>query len=96
MGQNPHSSDEGIHAASMGGIWLAMVRGFLGIQVKDGELHINPCLPETIQEICCTVVVQGQEVRVRAARENVWADCTERLRIPVVICGKRQNPAILT
>lgn len=96
MGQNPHSSDEGIHAASMGGIWLAMVRGFLGIQMKDGELHINPCLPETIQEICCTVVVQGQEVRVRAARENVWAECTERLRIPVVICGKRQNPAILT
>lgn len=95
MGQNPHSSDEGIHAASMGGIWLAAVRGFAGIQVKEGELHINPCLPEKIKEICCTVMVQGQEVRVRVTRDNVSAENAEKLGIPVVICGKRTCRATL-
>lgn len=71
MGQNPHSSDEGIHAASMGGIWLAMVRGFAGIRIKNGELHINPCLPEKIQEISCRIVVQGEEIQVKVTKEKV-------------------------
>lgn len=95
MGQNPHSSDEGIHAASMGGIWLTIVRGFAGIQIKNGELHINPCLPEKIQEICCKIVVRGEELQIKVTRQKVYVEHAERLEMPVIICGTRQCPTIL-
>ena len=29
LGENPISSNDGIHAASLGGIWLAVVMGFV-------------------------------------------------------------------
>ena len=90
IGQNPYSSDEGIHAASMGGIWLAIVRGFVGIQVKNGELHINPCLPEKIQEISCKVLVRGEEIQVTVTKERVDLRCGGKPEIPIVVCGECQ------
>jgi len=46
MGLNMHSSDEGIHAAAMGGIWQTVVMGFGGLRILEGELRIQPRLPE--------------------------------------------------
>jgi kojibiose phosphorylase len=38
---------EGIHAASLGGTWQAVVFGFAGIGAVKGNLSINPNLPNT-------------------------------------------------
>ncbi|MCG1031701.1 glycoside hydrolase family 65 protein [Bacillus amyloliquefaciens] len=45
LGDDPHSSDEGIHAAATGAIWSGVIQGFAGLQVIDGELHLAPKLP---------------------------------------------------
>lgn len=46
LGQNMKSSNAGIHAASMGGIWQAVINGFGGVRMLDGRLYLNPHLPE--------------------------------------------------
>ena len=36
---------DGIHGASAGGLWQAVVFGFAGLSVGDDEWHVNPSLP---------------------------------------------------
>ena len=43
-----NTSDDGVHAASIGGIWKSAVFGFAGIRFVDGKLTINPRLPEAV------------------------------------------------
>ncbi|MCV5215665.1 glycoside hydrolase family 65 protein, partial [Escherichia coli] len=50
LGADPHSCDDGIHAAATGAIWLGAIQGFAGVSVRDGELHLNPALPEQWQQ----------------------------------------------
>lgn len=45
LGDDPHSSDDGIHAAATGAIWLGAIQGFAGMHISDGELHLAPRLP---------------------------------------------------
>lgn len=46
LGPNMKSSDHGIHAAAMGGVWQAVVNGFGGIRMIDGKLRVSPRLPK--------------------------------------------------
>jgi len=41
-----NGSNEGIHAASMGGTWQCVINGFAGVRMLEGQLHINPMLPD--------------------------------------------------
>lgn len=45
LGAEPHSCDDGIHAANMGGIWQDAIMGFGGLRVVDGKIRIHPHLP---------------------------------------------------
>lgn len=42
----PHASDSGIHAASMGAIWMMVIKGFLDVRIEGlHSLTMNPKLP---------------------------------------------------
>lgn len=47
LGPNMKTSDAGIHAASLGGVWQCVVNGFGGVRMINGNLRINPSLPST-------------------------------------------------
>lgn len=46
MGPVEWSSDQGVHAASLGGIWQCCVLGFGGVRRYGNELRIQPNLPK--------------------------------------------------
>lgn len=37
---------DGLHITSMGGTWMAFVQGFGGMRVLNGQLHVNPFIPD--------------------------------------------------
>ena len=39
------NAKEGVHAASAGGVWQALVFGFAGVRISDNHPHANPHLP---------------------------------------------------
>ena len=39
------NTNQGIHAAAIGGAWQVAIRGFGGIRLKEGLLIVNPTLP---------------------------------------------------
>ncbi|MCL1973203.1 MAG: glycoside hydrolase family 65 protein [Bacteroidetes bacterium] len=38
--------DEGLHITSMAGSWMAVIQGFAGMRVKEGQLTFEPKLPK--------------------------------------------------
>ena len=41
------SSAQGLHLATMGGVWQALAFGFMGLRPRAGMLHVDPVLPPT-------------------------------------------------
>ena len=70
MGINMKSSDEGIHSASIGGIWAVYVFGFGGVMIDKKGLSINPCLPKGWDFLEFPLVYKGTSLRVRVERNN--------------------------
>jgi hypothetical glycosyl hydrolase len=46
LGENMNSSDKGLHSASLGGLWQAIVFGFAGFNYKDKKVYLKPNLPD--------------------------------------------------
>ncbi len=40
-----NDTEDGLHITSMAGTWMAVVKGFGGMRVKNGELSFSPVLP---------------------------------------------------
>jgi alpha,alpha-trehalose phosphorylase len=55
---------DGIHIASAGGSWLALVAGFAGLRDSDGEVRFRPRLPESWAGLRFRVEVRGQVIEV--------------------------------
>ena len=70
MGTNMKSSDEGIHSASIGGIWAVYVFGFGGVMIDKKGLSINPCLPKGWDFLEFPLVYKGTGLRVRVEKNN--------------------------
>ncbi|WP_203247631.1 glycoside hydrolase family 65 protein [Sporosarcina beigongshangi] len=64
LGPLMDTSDDGIHAASIGGIWKSAIFGFAGIRLVDGKLHINPRIPKYWQKMVFTIQWYGQPVTI--------------------------------
>jgi alpha,alpha-trehalose phosphorylase len=60
---------DGIHIASCGGTWLALVAGFGGLRESDGEVCFHPRLPAEWERLRFRVQVRGQVVEVDMTRD---------------------------
>jgi alpha,alpha-trehalose phosphorylase len=60
---------DGIHIASCGGTWLALVAGFGGLREDDGEVCFSPRLPAEWHCLRFRVQVRGQLVEVDMTHE---------------------------
>lgn len=64
LGQSLNSSNNGIHAASLGGLWQAIVFGFSGLKVKDNDIKINPNLPLSWMSLEYKIKVNNKKYRI--------------------------------
>jgi len=87
LGPAMHTSDMGIHAASMGGIWQCAVYGFGGVRVIDGALHVSPKLPEAWRSLDFPLVWRGQALNVRVDHTGVHADNLGDCAVRIVLEG---------
>jgi alpha,alpha-trehalose phosphorylase len=61
---------DGIHIASCGGTWLALVAGFGGLRDSDGEVRFRPRLPDGWSRLRFRVQVRGQVIEVDISPEG--------------------------
>ena len=89
FGPNMKTSDAGIHAAAMGGIWQCAVNGFGGARAAGEELHIDPRLPKAWHRLEFPLTWRGQELRVSVTKETVTVRNTGDRDVEPVIRGER-------
>ena len=65
-----HNTADGIHIASCGGTWLALVAGFGGLRDSDGEVRFRPRLPGGWERLRFRVQVRGQMIEVDMTAED--------------------------
>jgi alpha,alpha-trehalose phosphorylase len=62
---------DGMHIASAGGVWRAVVNGFAGLRDSGGTLSFDPRLPDAWSEITFPLCWRGSRLRVTVRAESL-------------------------
>ena len=89
LGPNMSTSNDGVHTASMGGIWQGAVYGFGGVRVTDGQLFIDPHLPDAWRSMEFNIVWQGQRLHITAAPGKTLVANRGSVPVEIVLCGRK-------
>lgn len=65
---------DGIHGASCGGTWQAVVLGFGGLEVNEDGWSVNPKLPAHWKRLAFRFVHKGEVVTVELTNENTTSN----------------------
>jgi alpha,alpha-trehalose phosphorylase len=79
---------DGIHVASCGGTWLALVAGFGGLRDFDGQVRFAPRLPLDWDRLRFRVQVRGQLIEVDMTHEETTYRLIEGSGIPIEHFGE--------
>ena len=64
------NTKDGIHTANMGGTYMAVVYGFLGLRVKEGGFFFRPILPDEWNGIRLDLCLRGSRIEINADRDQ--------------------------
>ncbi|WP_042273266.1 glycoside hydrolase family 65 protein [[Clostridium] dakarense] len=78
LGPNMKTSDAGIHAASLGGVWQCVVNGFGGVRMIDGKLRINPTLPNTWNKLEFPLHWHGDLLKINVSQDELLIENTTK------------------
>lgn len=71
MDDNQGNAREGIHAASLGGTWQALVMGFGGLRAHGDRISLSPWLPPAWKRLMYTVLWRGNRIGVDITKERI-------------------------
>ncbi len=66
-----HNVRDGVHMASLAGVWLAAVAGFGGIRDHDGALSFAPRLPEALTRLAFRLTFNRRLLEVEITHRQV-------------------------
>ncbi|KKI89053.1 glycosyl hydrolase family 65 [Bacillus sp. SA1-12] len=87
LGTNPRSSDEGIHAASLGAIWLAAIFGFANMTMRADRLALTPKLPANWKELKFPLSYQGRKLEFKLTHQICEITKLSGLELKIEING---------
>ncbi|ETI70180.1 glycoside hydrolase family 65 protein [Neobacillus vireti] len=88
LGPLMHTSDQGVHAASIGGIWQSVVLGFGGVRMLDGKLRINPRLPKHWRELRFSINWHGSPLHVEITGDTLTIKSETKDHVVVEVFGQ--------
>jgi len=79
---------DGLHIASCGGTWLALVAGFGGLRDFDGEVRLHPRLPSGWERLSFRVEVRGQLLEVDMTPSGTTYTLVDGTDLQISHCGE--------
>jgi len=83
-------SRDGIHSASLGGVWQCAVYGFGGVRIVGDTLRIDPRLPESWESLSFRIVWQGQPLFIHVNGSDVQVENKGDRPVNVILQGIEQ------
>jgi maltose phosphorylase len=65
-----NDTEDGLHITAMGGTWMAVIKGFGGMRVKEGEMTFNPVLPHGWDSYSFRVGFKGKVKEVKVNKDG--------------------------
>ena len=87
MGECMWSSHEGIHSASLGGIWQCTVLGFMGVRRYGENLRIQPNLPDNWTSATAKILWQGQRLKITVTHDTLTVENLTATKDISFLCG---------
>jgi kojibiose phosphorylase len=86
---------EGIHAASLGGTWQAIIFGFAGVRIRKEKLMVNPQLPRMWGKVSFSLCWKGDIIKFELTNEMIKLKIYSRIRkkVEIVIFNKLMQVA---
>lgn len=93
LGPNMKTSDHGIHAASLGGIWQCIVNGFAGVRMLGGDLRIDPKLPDNWNDLRFPLNWHGVNLTIEVNKEilTITRNSENMREIKFTVFGKEYS-----
>jgi hypothetical glycosyl hydrolase len=79
INDNPYDSTDGIHAASLGGVWNCVILGFAGLSHNEGNFEISPRLPHNWEAMQFYIIIKSEYIKVNIQREVIELTCERTL-----------------
>ncbi|MEJ1089019.1 glycosyl hydrolase family 65 protein [Microbacterium sp. Mu-80] len=89
-----HNAADGVHVASAGGVWTALVSGFGGMRDHDGELSFDPRLPSDWPELSYPLQWRGSEMLVTVTRDALRLEVRSGDPIEFTVRGSALRAAV--
>ena len=77
LGDLQGNTTDGVHLASAGGVWMAIVYGFGGMRDTDGKLSFDPRLPKDWAALTFKLRKEGCTIRVHLRHEDITLVCDD-------------------
>ncbi|RKR76602.1 glycoside hydrolase family 65 protein [Frondihabitans australicus] len=84
-----NNTSDGVHVASTGGIWSALVYGFGGMRDHGGRITFNPRLPSTWDDLTFRMTVRGSRMRVDLTQHDITFTIEEGTEVTVHVAHER-------
>ncbi len=92
-----NNTDQGIHAAGIGGTWQVLIRGFAGVKIEKEILSINPKLPHSWRKVIFSLHWRGKLLKLEIKNNKITIQASgnkKRIKIKVFgilheICGDK-------
>ena len=66
-----NTTGSGLHIATMGGLWQALVFGFAGVTPRPSGLIVSPRLPEQWEQLSVRLQFRGVPIRIAISHDGV-------------------------
>ncbi|MDR1004820.1 MAG: family 65 glycosyl hydrolase [Prevotellaceae bacterium] len=83
-----NETQDGLHITSMPGSWLAIVRGFAGMQVRNDTLQFNPVIPAQWRSYAFKVNFRKRTIRLCVTPEETRATLLKGEPVDILINGQ--------
>jgi uncharacterized protein (TIGR00269 family) len=78
---------DGVHIASVGGVWMALVYGFGGLRDFNGELSFDPRLPRPWTRLAFSLRFHDRQVRIDLTHDTFTFEVTDGDELTIDVRG---------
>ena len=82
------NTSDGVHIASTGGVWNALVYGFTGLRDHGGVFSFDPRLPDDWSRLTTRLRIHGTRLRIELEADSITFVIEEGDEVPIEVRGE--------
>ena len=80
-----NDTEDGCHITSMAGTWMSVIKGFGGMRIRNGQLHLNPFLPDKWKSFSFRLEFRERVIKVKVSTSGVQTVLESGKPIEIVV-----------